>query len=186
MGLKRRGLGSNKTRHKPVLLLNADYSVLVPITLKRAINLYAVGKARFLKTKGDRKIHPQVDIQGLPVVAILTSYAKVPHREIPITRRNILLRDDYTCQYTGELLTDRSASIDHVIPKSRAGSPGNTWGNLVACTKKVNNYKADQTPEEAGLKLKSHPHKPTWSELIVKHKPEWNEFMKELKSGWKE
>lgn len=183
MGLKKRGLGSNKTRQKPVLLLNADYTVLVPITLKRAINLYSIGKARFLKTKGESKIHPLMDVQGMPVVAMLTEYAKVPHRDIPITRRNILLRDDYICQYTGEALTERSASIDHIVPKSRKGSPGNTWSNLVACTKKVNNYKADKTPDEAGLKLRSHPHKPTWSELIVKHKPEWREFMEDMKTG---
>lgn len=174
---------SNRLNHRPVLLLNADFSVLVPITIKRAINLYSVGKVQFLKTKGDKVFHPSMDIVGMPVVAILNSFTRVPHREIPITRRNVLLRDNYICQYTGEKLTEKSASIDHVIPKSFKESPGNTWGNLVSCTKNINNYKADKMPDAVGLKLIRPPYKPTWQELIIKHRPEWVEFMEEVKLG---
>jgi 5-methylcytosine-specific restriction endonuclease McrA len=87
----------------------------------------------------------------------------------------------HNCQYSGELLTEKTATIDHVIPKSHRKFPGNTWTNLVACTKSVNNFKGDKTPEEAGLKLLKKPHAPRWEELILQARPEWGKFMRELK-----
>ena len=165
---------------KQVLLLNADMTVLTTISTKRAIRLYMLHKIVPLKLRDERKFHPTLDI-GYPSIVMMKSFVKVPRRKIPLTRKNILIRDSYTCQYTGQALNEKNSSIDHVIPKSHKNSPGNTWRNLVACSKKINNVKDNKTPEEAGLKLIREPFEPKWDELILKSKFEWKNYFDEIK-----
>ena len=158
---------------RPVLLLNADSSVLTTISVKRAITLYLMDKVVCLLDKeGKGRIHPALDL-NYPSIMCLKRYVYVPHRKIPLTRRNILIRDNFTCQYTGEQLTEKSATIDHVIPKSQKGSPGNKWTNVVACSRRTNNFKGDLTPEQAGLKLAKKPYTPSWEDLVLSTRPEW-------------
>src|SRR5437899_380700 len=38
----------------------------------------------------------------VPEVVLLLGYDKVPCHEAPFTRRNLFLRDDFTCQYCGK------------------------------------------------------------------------------------
>jgi 5-methylcytosine-specific restriction endonuclease McrA len=58
-----------------------------------------------------------------PEVILLARYDRVPCHEAPFTRRNLFLRDDFTCQYCGRRTcsTDR-LSVDHVLPRSRGGN----------------------------------------------------------------
>ena len=60
------------------------------------------------------------------------------------------MRDRYTCQYCHRTLPSGEMTLDHVIPRSRAGET--TWENLVACCHHCNNRKGNRTPEEAGMK----------------------------------
>ncbi len=61
------------------------------------------------------------------------------------------MRDRYTCQYCHKSLPSGELTLDHVVPRSRAGET--TWENLVACCHPCNNRKGSRTPEEAGMKL---------------------------------
>ena len=45
-----------------------------------------------------------------------------------------------------------------VYPKSRFGP--DIWENIVACCKECNQFKADRTPKEAGMKLLRRPFRP--------------------------
>lgn len=167
---------------RAVLLLNADTSVLTTVSVKRAIRLYIAGKVYFLQTKEGSSIHPKCNI-GVPTIICMIKYVHIPYRQIPLTRRNVLLRDNYICQYTGEKLTEKTATIDHIYPKSRKGSPGNTWTNLVACSKSCNNFKGDRKPEEVGLKLIGKPFTPQWEDLVLNQRPAWKDFVINMRNG---
>jgi len=124
----------------------------------------------------------------VPEVIVLKNYSKTPKKIVKLSRKNLLIRDGYRCQYTGRIVTDKSATIDHVIPKHQNG--GNTWENLVISSLEVNAKKANRTPKQAGLVLMKKPVKPEWSPVyskfsvmnIGKGYPEsWRKF---LPSNW--
>lgn len=120
----------------------------------------------------------------IPEIIVLSGYDRMPQREVKLTRRNLLIRDGFTCQYTGKRINMDTATMDHVIPRSRGGL--STWENLVMCCLEVNAQKADRTPEECGLKLTKKPTKPKWSPVYARfarlastNVPEsWKKFIK--------
>jgi 5-methylcytosine-specific restriction endonuclease McrA len=85
----------------------------------------------------------------------LLEYRRIPHQTRALSRKNILMRDRYTCQYCHRTLPSGEMTLDHVVPRSRAGET--TWENLVACCHPCNNRKGSRTPEEAGMKLLRPP-----------------------------
>jgi 5-methylcytosine-specific restriction endonuclease McrA len=116
----------------------------------------------------------------LPELIILNKYDKVPRTDVKLTRRNLLIRDNWTCQYTGKKLRGEDISIDHIIPRSQGGTT--TWTNVAICDWKVNARKAGRTPKEANLQLIKQPTKPQWNPLysgFVKSIPQsWTKFLK--------
>ena len=97
------------------------------------------------------------------------------------TKANIWKRDNYTCAYTGEKLTKETVSVDHIIPQSRGGK--NTWENLITASKKINVFKDDRTPKEAGLKLLWKPEKPRNGLVFDFMRDEWRVFLEGGTSG---
>ena len=135
-----------------VLVLNASYEPLNITSWRRAVVLLLKGKAERLEYNV-RQVYHEFPI---PTVIRLLYYVRVPYKEIPLTRRNVLERDRQTCQYChykGEQLT-----LDHVIPRSRGG--GDSWENLVAACVRCNVKKGNRTPKEANMLLKSQPRRP--------------------------
>ncbi|MDJ0732328.1 MAG: HNH endonuclease [Crocosphaera sp.] len=159
-----------------VLVLNASYEPLNITSWRRAVVLLIKGKAEQLENN-ERLIYSDFP---LPSVIRLRHYVRVPYKEIPLTRRNILERDRHTCQYCrykGEQLT-----LDHVIPRSRGG--GDTWENLVTACVRCNVKKGNRTPKEAQMNLQYSPRRP-YSSLqfeLVKHtrgnrNQEWRKYI---------
>jgi hypothetical protein len=72
-----------------------------------------------------------------------------------LTRRNVLLRDRYICQYCVRRFSPGELTLDHVVPRSKGGA--SSWSNLVACCSPCNRKKADKTLEESGLTLYRRP-----------------------------
>ncbi len=91
-----------------------------------------------------------------PSVIRLSAYIRVPFKKIELSRKNILRRDNYKCQYCASGSTP--LTLDHIIPKSKGGIE--SWENLVAACVKCNNRKGNRTPEEAQMKLLSVPKRP--------------------------
>lgn len=91
----------------------------------------------------------------MPTVIRLNYYVTIPHKEIPLTRRNVMHRDKYTCQYC-----DRKSdlTIDHIMPRSRGGK--DTWDNVCVACLRCNVTKGSRTPKEVGFKLKTKPRRP--------------------------
>ncbi|PSO57760.1 MAG: HNH endonuclease [Cyanobacteria bacterium QS_7_48_42] len=135
-----------------VLVLNASYEPLNLTSWRRAAILLLKGKAEQLEHNG---LYIYAEFP-LPTVIRLRYYVRVPYKEIPLTRRNILERDSHTCQYCdyrGEQLT-----LDHVIPRSRGGK--DHWDNLVSACVRCNVKKGSRTPKEAQMLLKRQPRRP--------------------------
>ena len=94
----------------------------------------------------------------IPTVIVVANFAKVPMKRPKFNSRNLWERDGGRCQYTGRPLRPGEGNIDHVIPRSRGGAT--CWENCVLAATDVNSKKANQTPEEAGLKLSRQPYAP--------------------------
>ncbi len=135
-----------------VLLLNATYEPLNICTWKRAISLMLKGKAEEIE-HWNSKVNEDI---YTPAIIKLNYYVAVPYKELPFSKKNILVRDNYTCQYCGK--KSKELTLDHVFPKSRGGDY--SWKNIVASCAKCNQLKADRTPKEANMKLLRTPFKP--------------------------
>ena len=121
----------------------------------------------------------------IPKVIILSKFNKVPLRRPKLTKKNIWLRDNFTCQYTGKKIKRSEGNIDHVIPKSEGGK--SDWSNLVIACKEINQMKADKSPEQVGLRLIKPPLDPGTlpvTELIGNphNIQEWDMFLNKRKA----
>lgn len=94
----------------------------------------------------------------VPTVIICPKYHKMPIKRRRPTAQAIRERDNNTCQYTGKPLTNKTASLDHILPRSKGGQ--DTWENLVLCHREVNSKKGNSLNEEIGLKLLKKPAAP--------------------------
>jgi len=92
----------------------------------------------------------------LPEIIKLAKYIPLPYAEVVLSRKNIYLRDNHTCQYCEKY--GGNLTIDHIIPKSRGGSE--TWDNMVVCCARCNNRKGSRTLEQADMKLMRVPYRP--------------------------
>ncbi len=129
----------------------------------------------------------------IPRVLQLIDYDRLPRATVRLSRRNIFLRDAYTCQYCGKRSSARDLNLDHVMPRSRGG-PTN-WENIVCSCRVCNLEKGGRTPAEAGMKLQRRPSRPRWSPVLAlaftpSRPREWEPFLstlpgaKELAALW--
>jgi 5-methylcytosine-specific restriction endonuclease McrA len=140
--------------HKPVLVLNASYEPINICAARRALVLVLKGVAS-AEEHAQSNVHSSRQTIKLPSVIRLLEYRRIPHQTRALSRKNILMRDRYTCQYCLKSTPSGDLTLDHVVPRSRAGET--TWENLVACCHQCNNRKGNRTPEEAGMKLARAP-----------------------------
>ena len=114
-----------------------------------------------------------------PAVIVLNNYVKRGFSSYACNRKNVVWRDRNICQYCGGRFPFRDLTMDHVIPKSRGGDK--SWNNIVACCRRCNNRKGNQTPEEARMPLIRTPQIPRWTiHLLLRDKDvpdEWEEFI---------
>jgi len=139
---------------RPVLVLNASYEPINICAVRRALVLILKGVASAEEHDG-LHIHSHRRVIPLPSVIRLLEYRRIPHQTRALSRKNILMRDRYTCQYCQRVLPSAELTLDHVIPRSRSGETA--WENLVACCHPCNNRKGNRTPEEAGMRLIRQP-----------------------------
>ena len=139
---------------KPVLVLNASYEPINICAARRALVLVLKGVASAEEVSSNA-VHSTRRTIRVPSVIRLLEYRRIPHQSRALSRKNILMRDRYTCQYCLKVMAAGELTLDHVIPRSRAGETA--WENLVACCHPCNNRKGNRTPEEAGMKLARMP-----------------------------
>lgn len=146
------------------LVLNATFQPLSVVSYARALALIQIGKAVVEHADETRLLRSPSASFPRPLVIRLLRYVRVPHRVAPFSRRAVLVRDDFTCQY--DACTRPGHTIDHVVPVSRGGA-ARDYRNAVASCSVHNNRKADRTPAEAGLRLRREPREPTVGDLLV-------------------
>jgi 5-methylcytosine-specific restriction endonuclease McrA len=140
--------------HTPCLVLNASFEALCVTSVKRAIKLVMTGKA-VVEEPSDRIIHAGRMSFPSPSIIRLLQYRRIQRPRRVTTRRSIMLRDQFCCQYCGLALTPGKLTLDHIIPRARGGT--SIWENLVAACSPCNHKKGDRTPEEAGMRLLNRP-----------------------------
>ncbi len=148
-----------------VLVLNATYEPLNVIPLRRAILLLLKEKAEVVEATRERLRAERLDLE-VPSVIRLVTYVPVPPRlPLPVSRRTVLARDNYTCQYCGVQPGKTQLTIDHVVPRSKGG--GTTWDNVVAACGPCNRRKGNRTPEQANMLLLSTPARPRYLAFVL-------------------
>jgi 5-methylcytosine-specific restriction endonuclease McrA len=104
------------------------------------------------------------EIQVPRVIRLLT-FDRLPKQQLHLNRRNVLARDEHTCQYCGRHYPTHQLSLDHIIPRSRGGET--TWENVVCACLSCNIHKGGRTPHEARMKLVRHPIRPKRNPLLA-------------------
>jgi 5-methylcytosine-specific restriction endonuclease McrA len=137
-----------------VLIINASYEPIRVAPARRAIALVFKGAATVEEASEHKIRTPKIDI-AVPSVIRLFRHRRVPWQLRAVSRRGVLLRDGSVCQYCGRKPAPEELTLDHVIPRSRAGPA--TWENLVACCLVCNGRKGNRTPQEAGMTLLRQP-----------------------------
>src|SRR5450759_6020037 len=137
--------GQHRGLQEPVLVLNATYEPINVTAARRAIVLILKGVATTEEENGGF-LHSARMAVRVPSVIRLTEFRRIPYQSRALSRKNILMRDRYTCQFCGRSLPASELTLDHVIPRSRGGHTD--WDNLVACCHSCNNKKGDRLPDE--------------------------------------
>ncbi len=183
----------------PVLVVNRFFQPVQITTARRAFLLLFGGAALAIDETGD--LHDFSGWRGLPVrhevddhlpvvggtlrvprVLHLRRYERMRRPTIRLTRKNLMLRDAFQCQYCARRPNVRELNIDHVLPRSRGGP--DSWENLVTACRVCNLRKGWRTPDEASMRLLRAPQAPRWSTtmqiLMGSPQPfkEWDPFLK--------
>lgn len=185
-----------------VLILNKNWVPVDTCTVMKAFSKLAAGAAKFLDgytlhsaetwvalpvRKNDQFISTWSSKIRVPDVMILRNAAS-PRRVMRFSRRNLLRRDNFTCQYCG---CKDELTIDHVNPRKKGG--GSTWANCVISCVECNARKGDKSLSEAGMSLiprkdmvAMFPHdQKRW---IIPYEPAWSPIFRvpaaQLKESW--
>jgi 5-methylcytosine-specific restriction endonuclease McrA len=169
-----------------VLILNASFEILGTIDVARAIRLTMrehnpvlveqVVEGRFLHD-GQGRAYP------VPSVVRLSKYANIRKRKAPAgaKRTRIYIRDNFTCQYCSKKMEAKHLTLDHVLPRSKAGT--SSPENLVAACKPCNSRKDNRTPEQARMPLITavKEYKIGIDKVLICHyaetRPEWKAYL---------
>ena len=180
----------------PVLVLNRNYQPVRVTRARRALMLLYMGAAKALDARYEAydfarwsQLAPLdgYEVVGttsgsvcIPRLLLLARYGRIPNTTIRLSRRNVYLRDDYTCQYCGRRMAGKDLNLDHVMPRALGGKA--TWENLVTSCRRCNCTKGSALPEEVGMRLLRAPDRPSWSTAAAlaaapRHFSEWEPFL---------
>ena len=165
-----------------ILLLNQDGNPLTlwplsTITWQQGIKAHFLGKVTILRSYNDWVCRSQYLALPMPSVLMMARYRPLSGK-VNFTRRNIYLRDRFTCQYCHKPFNSEQLTIDHVVPKSRGGET--RWNNVVAACHRCNLKKGSEIvlPERSAFE-------PNYWQMVVLAKtlplripdPQWQDFL---------
>lgn len=152
------------------------------VTWQRAVNIYFQNRAVVVSEDADRVLRSPSFEMGMPRVIKLRNHVSRRLRlKVPMTRRNIAIRDNSECQYCGSVLETSEYTIDHVLPRAQGGT--SYWQNICLSCVPCNKRKANRTPQEAGMALRHRLYEPNQFDprfnfrLHIKvMRPEWKPY----------
>lgn len=155
------------SKNSKCLLLNADYTPLGIISWKKAL-IWSIKYEQQDRLgiqiidfyKNDYILGVNNKKYPIPAVAKTCRYFRINHHTVKFSRKNLFIRDNYSCQYCGKQSDNNSLTYDHVIPKSfwknNIGSP-TCWTNIVTACVQCNRKKGNRTPKQANMPLLNTP-----------------------------
>jgi len=165
------------------LMLNADgapvsWLPLSTISWEEAVKYMVLEKATVLDWYDNWIVHSANWETQVPAVMILRDYEK-RKTSIRFSKHNVFLRDGYICQYCGEDVSKKTATLDHVLPVSHGGKT--TFENTVTACGPCNANKGNNKK----IVPKVKPFKPTYFQLVEKRKkqhwdmphPAWKNYL---------
>lgn len=186
---------SARVLNRPALVLNRNWQPVNIATVARALVLVWNESARVvdpvdyqlytwddwaqLRPGNDERFIQAVRFRlRVPEVVALTEYDRLPTAVVSFSRRNIFKRDGYTCQYCHCQPGSEELTIDHVVPRAQGGE--SRWDNCVLACVACNKRKADRTPQQANMRLRKQPVRPSWHVMYAAHEPpikSWSKFI---------
>lgn len=181
------------------LVLNSAYLPIDRISWTEAIADLITGRAEVVDTYDDRVVKSGMNARSswsrqfealrteeagvwkVPSVIRFLGKAIFNRLYVKFNRHNLWLRDRGMCQYCGKKLSLKEYTYDHVMPVSRGGKT--EWTNIVCACLDCNGRKADNTPEEARMKLIQKPFRPQTVPGQVSPALRWNDGMP---TSWKQ
>jgi 5-methylcytosine-specific restriction endonuclease McrA len=155
-----------KSTNAKCLVLNSDYTPLGIIGWKKAMiwSIKYENSSLALEIidfyKNDFILGTNNKKYPIPAVVKTNHYFRIQNNPVKFSRKNIFIRDNYSCQYCGIKPGANQLTYDHVIPKSQwknnSGSP-TCWTNIVTACSSCNRKKGNKTPKQANLQLKTLP-----------------------------
>ena len=120
--------------HRPVLVLNSSYEPINVCAARRALVLVLKGVAA-AEEHASAHVHSARQAMRFPSVIRLLEYRRIPHQTRALSRKNILMRDRYTCQYClqdPQLRRADARSRDAAFARRRnhVGEPGGLLPSL--------------------------------------------------------
>ena len=146
----------------PVLVLNLNYVPINVCTVRRAVVLLVKEKAELLENH-QGQLRTVDRIIEAPSVIRLAYLVKRPFLPRKLSKKEVFLRDRYTCQYCSKKSQD--LTLDHVVPRRQHGP--HTWDNVVTACTRCNLRKAGRTPAEANMKLFKIPKAPDPNPYLI-------------------
>ncbi|VVA26514.1 PREDICTED: HNH endonuclease [Prunus dulcis] len=146
------------------LVLDISYRPVNVVCWKRAICLEYMEKADVLEYYDQTVNSPNGSFYIPAVLRVPHLLQIVKRRRIKnnLSRKNILCRDSFTCQYCS---SRENLTIDHVLPIVRGGEW--KWENLVTACARCNSKKGQKTLEEANMKLTKVPKAPKDYDILA-------------------
>lgn len=146
----------------PVLVLNANFEPINVCNTRRAITLVLDGKAS-LVMNGRGEIKTVTLTFPRPSVIRLVNMIRRPRPRVKLTKREVMRRDSYSCQYCGQHAA--VMTIDHIQPRHMGGLY--TWENLVTACPYCNHRKGGRTLVQAHMRLLRVPAEPPVSAVYI-------------------
>lgn len=141
------------------LVLDANYRPITIFPFGKAIRKVMSERAEVLERFTDEEIGREwKGAMECPSVIRLLHFVQKPRKHNiyqRLTRQNVLIRDNYCCQYCGCHLNIKTLSWDHIVPRDKGGK--STWTNLVSACQHCNVKKGNKSLQESGLHLKKKP-----------------------------
>ncbi len=143
-------------------MLNLNYVPVNVCSVRRAVVMLGKGKAELLENH-QGQLHTVSAVIEAPSIIRLVYLVKRPFLPRKLSKKEVFLRDRFTCQYCGKKAQD--LTLDHVVPRRQNGS--HTWENVVAACNRCNLRKAGRTPSEARMTLGKLPRQPQPNPYLV-------------------
>ena len=123
-------------QHNDCLVLNGDYSPIGIIDWRKAmIWSYRYANSQYANIEiveyyVDDHVISIHGKKNIPAVIKTQKYFRTHSHKVNFSRKNLFIRDNYTCQYCGYKPPFNQLTYDHVIPRSKWNNPNKSATSL--------------------------------------------------------